>query len=69
MAAKFLIKRREFHEIKRRAFGYGRVMSYGPWRTVSVQTCEDNARFVAQQENRRPGLFQVAIFHGGKKLS
>ncbi len=65
----WIVKRREFEGLTRNRFAKGGVLkSYSKWKTIARETCENNAEFTFAQETRKPGLFQVAIYHLGKRI-
>jgi hypothetical protein len=61
---KYILKKREYLGKVTRAFG-GSVGSYGPWETVAKLDTLEAAR--AAYTNRT-GLYQVAVFLGGKNV-
>jgi hypothetical protein len=66
--AHFIVKRREFIAVVNRAFGYGRTASYDRWRTIASCDSLTAAQERRDAELKKGGLFQVAIYHAGKRI-
>jgi hypothetical protein len=63
---KYRVQKRDFLEHKRRAWGFGRVASYGPWRTVETAVSLEEAR-TAGRKRAAVGLAQWRILYGREK--
>jgi hypothetical protein len=63
--AAFIVKRREFIEHRRRAYG-GYVACFTKWRTLGRFATLPEASARRRQET--VGLFQAVVFFGGKQV-
>jgi hypothetical protein len=65
---KYRIQRRPLDGFKRRGWGFGRVMSYGKWKTFTTRDTEAEARDEAGRLRRLGGLWDWRILHGKETI-
>jgi hypothetical protein len=64
---KYRVQRREVLGFKKRGWGFGRVMSYGPWVTVAATDTVEEAR-AAHRKLAVAGLYGWRIVHGKERI-